>query len=80
MWLRWLTSDNILRLLHLSFSMSNLGTLQKVIDSSSDQHIINFSNDRISGAQKLCSLKVLQLQEGDDSFNTNSPPPEAPHI
>ena len=43
---------------------------QKVTDRSFDPPDINFSNDHISGAKELCSLKILLLLESDDSLLT----------
>jgi len=45
-------------------------TNKKVIDRSFDRDYIYFSNDRISGAKGLCSLKILSLLQGDDSLLT----------
>jgi len=42
----------------------------KVIYRSFDPPYVNFSNDRISCAKELRSLKILSLLEADDSLVT----------
>ena len=46
------------------------GPLTKVIDRSFDPHYKSVSKDCISGAERLCSLKISLLLEGDDSLLT----------